>query len=67
MAARLQVCLEIFGRFMSRVWLTVLYFTLVLPWGVVARLRAGRAASPRPAWSARPEATEDMTKARRQF
>ena len=67
MIARLRAGLEIFGRFMGRVWLTILYFTVVFPFGIIARLRAGRERAGESAWNVRNQAASDVQEARRQF
>ena len=64
MIARMRALLAAVSRVMGLVWLTVLYFTLILPFGIVARMRG----SMRPvAWSAREDRTADLTEARKQF
>ena len=72
MIARLRAFLEVFNRFMGRGWLTILYFTVVPPFGALARLRARnhRARNHRfagPAWSVRKDSAGDLMNARRQF
>jgi hypothetical protein len=37
MIGRLRAFLELISCFMGRLWLTVLYFTVVLPFGIAAR------------------------------
>jgi hypothetical protein len=67
MISHVRAWFELAGRFMGRLWLTVLYFTLVLPFGIIARVRA--AARPRAAvaWKIREERTGDLGEARKQF
>jgi hypothetical protein len=69
MIARIRVFFAIVSRFMGRLWLTVLYFTVVLPFGLLARIRAARQHSGKavPAWNIRPECAADLSDARKQF
>jgi hypothetical protein len=67
MIARLRAFLEVFNRFMGRAWLTILYFTVVLPFGVLARLRARNDRRAGPAWSVRKDSAGDLMNARKQF
>jgi hypothetical protein len=68
MIAPLRALLGAASRFIGRLWLTVLYFTVVLPFGVVARVRA--TATPTGAvvaWTKREERAGDLAEARKQF
>ena len=67
MISRVRTLLEIPGRFMARVWLTVLYATAMLPFGIVARIRAAPKQRVPLDWRAREESTPDVAKAQRQF
>jgi hypothetical protein len=69
MIARLRAFFAIVSRFMGRLWLTVLYFTLVLPFGLLARTRAARRHSGNAAmgWNTRQERAADLPDARKQF
>jgi hypothetical protein len=67
MIARIRLLLELFSRFMGRLLLTVLYFTVVLPFGIIARLRASAGVAPLVAWKAREERAGDLAEARKQF
>jgi len=67
MITRLRALLEIFSRFMARVWLTVLYFSVMLPFGIVARIRAQRKPPVPLGWRTREEPATDVTRAQRQF
>ncbi len=67
MIARARAILEAFGRVMSRVWLTVLYFTLILPFGIMARLRKSGQERVALAWRERKEAPATLEEARRQY
>ena len=67
MIARLRAFLEVFNRFMGRGWLTILYFTVVPPFGALARLRARNHRRVGPAWSVRKDSAGDLMNARRQF
>jgi hypothetical protein len=67
MIARIRVLLELFSRFMGRFLLTVLYFTVVLPFGIIARLRASARQAPLVAWKAKEDRAGDLMEARRQF
>jgi hypothetical protein len=67
MIARMRVLLELFSRFMGRLLLTVLYFTIVLPFGIIARLRASARMAPAVAWKAKEERAGNLTEARKQF
>lgn len=67
MIARVRAFLEALSRFMARVWLTVLYSSVMLPFGVIARIRT---AGQRPSaleWRAREDSSTDVSKAQRQF
>jgi hypothetical protein len=66
MTIYLRRIFDVCGRFMGRVWITAFYFTLALPFGLVARLRVSRGMSHGPAWSARDETVADVESARRQ-
>jgi hypothetical protein len=67
MIARLRAFFEILSRFMGRLWLTVLYFTVVLPFGIIARVRAGTGPVAVVAWKKREERGGDLAEARKQF
>jgi hypothetical protein len=67
MIARLRAFFEVFNRFMGRAWLTILYFTVVLPFGFLARLRASSRRRIGPAWSVRKDSAGDQMNARKQF
>jgi hypothetical protein len=55
-------------RFIGLLWLTVLYFTIVLPFGIVARVRAAATRTEgAAAWRRREERAGDMREARKQF
>lgn len=59
------------GSFHSRLFITVIYFTVAAPFGMVSRLfgdrlKLGRTPSAS-AWVARPEPDESLEAARRQF
>jgi hypothetical protein len=65
--ARLRAFLELISRFMGRLWLTVLYFTLILPFGIAARVRAANRPGAAVAWKTREERAGDLAEARKQF
>jgi hypothetical protein len=67
MIARIRAWMEVLSRFMARVWLTVLYFTAIAPFGLIARLRAARRRPADPAWQARKDSACHLEEARRQF
>ena len=67
MIARLRAFLGLVSRFMGRLWLTVLYFTLVLPFGIAARVRAANRPRAAVAWKTREERAGDLAEARKQF
>jgi hypothetical protein len=69
MIARIRAFFAIVSGFMGRLWLTVLYFTVVLPFGLVARTRAARQRSGNAtvAWTKRQERPTDLGEARKQF
>jgi len=67
MIARIRALLELFSRFMGRLLLTVLYFTVVLPFGIVARLRGSHGPAPLVAWKLREDRAGDLAEARKQF
>jgi hypothetical protein len=67
MIARARALLEALSRFMARVWLTVLYFTVVLPFGIVARLRISRRGPVALTWRARADSAGNLREAGRQF
>jgi hypothetical protein len=67
MIARIRGLFELFSRFMGRLLLTLLYFTVVLPFGIIARLRVARRAPPVVAWKAREDRAGDLAEARKQF
>jgi hypothetical protein len=59
--------MEVVTRIMGRVWLTVLYFTAIAPFGLIARLRLPRPGRANPAWQARKDPACNLDEARRQF
>jgi hypothetical protein len=68
MIARIRSSMEVLSRIMGRVWLTVLYFTAIAPFGLAARLRAARRFVPaNPDWLARKDSASHLDEARRQF
>jgi hypothetical protein len=67
MIARIRARLEVLSRFMARVWLTVLYFTAIAPFGLIAMLRLAHRRAARPAWQARKDSACHLEEARRQF
>ena len=67
MIARIRAWMEVLSRIMGRVWLTVFYFTVIAPFGLIARLRPTRRRPANPAWQARKDSTCDLEEARRQF
>ena len=67
MIARIRSWMEVLSRTMARVWLTVLYFTAIVPFGLIARLRPARGRPANPAWQARKDSARDLEEARRQF
>lgn len=67
MIARVRVFLGVVSRFIGRLWLTVLYFTVVLPFGIIARVRAAIRPGPAVAWNVREERAGDLAEARKQF
>jgi hypothetical protein len=69
MIAHIRAFFAIVSRFMGRLWLTVLYFTVVLPFGLLARTRAARRRSGNAlvAWNIREERAADLADARKQF
>jgi hypothetical protein len=67
MIARIRALFAPVSRFMGGLLLTVLYFTIVLPFGIVARLRASASLAPLVVWKAREERAGDLTEARKQF
>jgi hypothetical protein len=67
MIARLRALFALVGRFMGRLLLTALYFTVVLPFGIIARLRASARLVPLVAWKAKEERAGDLKEARKQF
>ena len=69
MIARMRAFFAIVSRFMGRLWLTVLYFTVVLPFGLAARTRAARRHSGNAllAWNIRQERATNLSDARKQF
>jgi hypothetical protein len=69
MIARIRAFFAIVSRFMGRLWLTVLYFTVVLPFGLLARMRTARLHSRNAevAWNVRQERPADLADARKQF
>jgi hypothetical protein len=67
MIARIRSWMEVLSRIMARFWLTVLYFSAMAPFGLIARLRPASRPSTNPAWQARKDSTCDLEEARRQF
>jgi hypothetical protein len=67
MITRLRAFFEIFTRFMGRAWLTILYFTVVLPFGGLARLRTRNHRHAGTAGSVRKDSADDLMNARKQF
>jgi hypothetical protein len=67
MIARIRAWMEALSGFMARVWLTVLYFTAIAPFGLIARLRPARRRPADPAWQARKDSACHLEEARRQF
>jgi hypothetical protein len=67
MTARMRAFFRVVSGFMGRLWLTVLYFTLVLPFGIVARVRAATRPVAAVAWKTREERAGDLAEARKQF
>jgi hypothetical protein len=67
MIARIRSWMEVLGRIMARVWLTVLYFTAIAPFGLIARLRPASRPSTNPAWLTRKDSACHREEARRQF
>ncbi len=62
----LRNSLEFIGRFMGRLWLTLLYFSVVMPFGLLARMRAPRQRLGEPAWILRRE-PDGINTVRRQY
>jgi hypothetical protein len=67
MIARVRAVLNVVSRFMGRLWLTVLYFTVVLPFGIIARARAAARPNAPVAWKTREDRANDLAEARKQF
>jgi hypothetical protein len=67
MIARIRAGVEVLSRFMARVWLTVLYFTAIAPFGLIGRLRSAGRRPANPAWQARKDSDCHLEEARRQF
>lgn len=68
MIAQLREIGERFSRIMGRLWLTLLYFTVVLPFGIIARFRAEHRRRGEPLWDERAASpTGDLRDAWRQF
>jgi hypothetical protein len=67
MIVRMRALFGAVSRFMGRLWLTVLYFTAVLPFGIIARLRIVTRTGAAVAWSKREERAGDLAEARKQF
>jgi hypothetical protein len=69
MITRIRDFFAIVSRFMGRLWLTVLYFTVVLPFGLLARTGSARRRSTKGevAWNTRQERPADLADARKQF
>ena len=61
MITRMRAFAEVVSRFMGRLWLTVLYFTVVLPFGIIARVRvAATHRGAAVAWNTRDERAADL-------
>ena len=67
MIARIRSWMEVLSRIMAQVWLTVLYFTAIAPFGLIARLRPASRRPANPTWQARKESGCHLEEARRQF
>jgi hypothetical protein len=67
MIARIRAWMEVLSRIMGRFWLTVLYFTAIAPFGLIARLRPARPDPANPVWQARKDPARNLDEARRQF
>jgi hypothetical protein len=67
MIARIRAWMEVLSRIMARVWLTVFYFTVIAPFGLIARLRHARRRPANPAWQERKDSACQLEEARRQF
>jgi hypothetical protein len=67
MIARIRAWMEVLSRVMARVWLSVLYFTAIAPFGLIARLRPVRRRPALPVWQARKDSSSHLEEARRQF
>jgi hypothetical protein len=67
MITRIRAFFGLVSRFMGRLWLTVLYFTVVLPFGIVARVRAATRPRTAVAWNIREQRADDLAEARKQF
>jgi hypothetical protein len=65
--ARLRAFFDVLNRNMGRLWLTILYFTAVLPFGIAGRFRARNNPRPGPAWHGRKTPASDLAEARKQF
>jgi len=67
MIARIRSWMEVLSRIMARVWLTVLYFTAIAPFGLIARLRPASWRPANPAWQAQKDSACHLEEAGRQF
>jgi hypothetical protein len=67
MIARIRAWMEVLSRIMGRFWLTVLYFTAIAPFGLIARLRHPPRNPANPAWNERKDPACSLDEARRQF
>jgi hypothetical protein len=67
MIARIRAWMEVLSRIMGRFWLTVLYFTAIAPFGLIARRRTARPGHANPAWQERKDSPCNLDEARRQF
>lgn len=55
------------GDFQSRFILTVFYFTIMVPFAILARLTGASLPATLDGWQARPEAETELELARKQF
>jgi hypothetical protein len=71
MIARIRAAFEVVSRLMGRVWLTVLYFSVVLPFAIIARVRSATRPRTEVKWNLREEragdSADDLIEARKQF
>jgi hypothetical protein len=59
--------MEVLSLIMARVWLTLLYFTPIAPFGLIARLRPASWRPANPAWQAQKDSACPLEEVRRQF